>query len=88
MSFTTPRLNSNASRRHARAARVARSTPSRSIQDAVDLISHTAMLAEWYRDEFLPSTLGGLLRGGLASETDALSRAVRTGDLEELVEWR
>jgi hypothetical protein len=54
----------------------------------VDLLSHTAMLAEWYRDEFLPSSLGGLLRGGLAAETDALSRAVRTGDLEKLVEWR
>ena len=88
MSFNTPRLNLGAAQRHARAARVARTTSSRSIQDAVDLVSHTAMLAQWYREDFLPSTLGGLLRAGLASETDALSRAVRTGDLEELVEWR
>jgi len=54
----------------------------------VDFFSHTAALAEWYRAEFLPSTLGNILVQGLSSETDPLSRAVKTGDLEEIVEWR
>jgi len=88
VSYTVPRLNPRAAKKTARTARMGRPRRSASSKDTVDLLSHAGALATWYREEFLPSPLGGLLRDGLAGETNALADAVRTGDLEEIVEWR
>jgi len=89
MSFVRPTLNRNASKRHARSARLGRpAPPDRSAQDSVDLVSHLASLTTWYRQELLPSPLGQLVQRGLERETDAVSTAIRTGDLGNLVELR
>ena len=88
MSFTSPPLNRNASTRQATAARTSHHTqtvPQYTIDDALELTGHMAGAVEYYRDKFLPSTFGVLVQRVLEESDNRFNKAIRTGDLEHVV---
>lgn len=90
MSFITPTLNRRVSSKQATQARTGTRPVGRQyvITDAIELAGHTGALVKWYREAFLRSQLGDVLARSLEDRTDQVSKVIRTGDIENLIEYR
>lgn len=78
------------SARQATAARMGtpRSPTPHSSADSLGLSTHLAVLFAYYRETILPSPLGAVITGALASRPGRFSQLASTGDLAHVVDER